>query len=164
MALNDGRDEYRNETQGWVGAVQINRKGDEVSLAVPAGSSVFLNEEERELTARAHADPADNPFEPRAITFYDELTRDPVETKTVAPLTRVEEQRATGAAEEPVEEPVEGERAEGEEVGTPEAEQASGDAPKGEHGPDEEVGTPDAPAKAKPKRSNRRKRATADAG
>lgn len=139
MAIDDGRDEFINQTQGWVGAVQINRKGDEVAVAVEPGASVFLNEEERELTARAHKRAADSPFEPRRVTFYDVETRDETETKTIAPLERAEKVRATGAAEEPANE-----------------------APKGVHAPDEEVGTPDAPAK--PKSRGRRKPATANAG
>lgn len=141
MAIDDGRDEFINQTQGWVGAVQINRKGDDVAVAVEPGASVFLNEEERELTARAHKRAQDSPFEPRPIVFYDPETRDEKETRTIAPLERAEKVRATGAAEEPVNEP-----------------------PKGQHAPDEEVGTPDAPAKPKRSNSRRRKPATANAG
>lgn len=113
--------EYVNRTPGWVGAVQINRKGEEVSIAVRSGDSVFLDAEERELTARAHARPGGNPFEAREIVFHDPLTQD-VTGKVFCPaLERADTPRATGAVQNPTGPPPEGKAAADEEVGTPEA-------------------------------------------
>ncbi len=129
MALNDGKVEYKNVTQHWVGAQTINRKGDEVAVAIEPGSSIFLSEEECELTARAHKRPQDSPFHPREIVYIDDHTLDEEERLVMAPLTRVDELRA-GVAQAP-----------------------AGEAEEGSFSEHEEVGTPDAAAKAKPRRA-----------
>ena len=65
--------QYRNRTQGWIGYVTIDRKGDEVSLAAEPGGRVFLTEEECELTARAHRQATDSPFADHHIVNYDDI-------------------------------------------------------------------------------------------
>lgn len=79
------RDEFVNRTQGWVGVVKLNRKGDEAPTVVEPGGRVFLTEEEQTLTAQSHRRAEDSPFVERTITHYDPLTHDPTDT-FVAPL------------------------------------------------------------------------------
>lgn len=88
------RTEFVNKTQGFLGAIKINRKGDDESLPVAPGERVFLTEEEIELTEQAHAHAKDSPFFPREITHYDPHTLDPVEKFVSAPLARVEQHTA----------------------------------------------------------------------
>lgn len=66
--------EYLNVTQGYLGAVTINRRGEEVSVPVEPGGRVFLSDEERELTEQSHAQRKDSPFEPQDIVHRDNLT------------------------------------------------------------------------------------------
>lgn len=96
------RDEFVNRTQGWVGCVKLNRKGDEQPIAVEAGGRVFLTAEEQEITAQAHRRAEDSPFVPRQITHYDPLTHDPVDTFVAPLLEKVERQSTEGRSDERV--------------------------------------------------------------
>lgn len=68
------RVEYLNTTQGYLGAIRINRRGEEESVAVEPGGRVFLNPEERELTDQSHALREHSPFTPQHVVHRDPLT------------------------------------------------------------------------------------------
>jgi hypothetical protein len=76
----EDRDEFQNRTQGWVGCIRLNRKGDETPDVVEPGGRVFLTAEEQTLTAQAHRRREDSPFEPRTITHFDPFTHEPTGT------------------------------------------------------------------------------------
>lgn len=80
------RREFINCTQGYLGVVKINRKGDEHAEPVAPGMRVFLTDEEIELTAQQHQRKEDSPFEVREIVHRNLLTGDPVETYMLCPL------------------------------------------------------------------------------
>lgn len=101
--------EFVNVTQGWVGAVKINRKGDDVAVTVEAGTRVFLTTEEQELTERAHARRKDSPFTEREIVHHDLASGEVIATFTAAPLTKADD----------LPDHVKGVLMDGEEVGTP---------------------------------------------
>lgn len=84
------RTEFVNKTQGWLGAIKINRKGDDVGIPIQPGERVFLTDEEIELTEQSHARAENSPFVDREINRYDPLTLEVVETFISAPLARVE--------------------------------------------------------------------------
>lgn len=54
--------EYRNCTDSNIGAVKLDRVGEEHGVAVRPGETVWLTEEERRATARAPREASDNPF------------------------------------------------------------------------------------------------------
>jgi len=142
------RDEFVNTTTGWIGAVQIGPHGQQKGIAVAPGQSVWLTEDEQILTANAPRGDEDNPFLPRRVVEFDEdgkdrtvdappmlqlrtrgievrnrrpfgadaVTQTPEEPEEPEPEEPEEE---TGAPAQPDGEPVEGRRAAGEEVGTP---------------------------------------------
>lgn len=91
--MAEQRDEFVNRTQGWVGVVRINRKGDEVSESVEPGGRVFLTAEEQELTAQAHRRPEDSPFVVRTITHFDPHSGEPTETFEAPLLEKVPEKK-----------------------------------------------------------------------
>jgi hypothetical protein len=65
-------DRFRNTTSGNVGVITVNRRGEEVAIAVPPYGEVDLTIEEQELTANAPQDPARSPFEPQEIVESNE--------------------------------------------------------------------------------------------
>jgi hypothetical protein len=72
--------EFLNQTQGYVGAVQIKRTGEEVGIAVAPGGRVWLSVDEQIATANAPQHPDDNPFIARPFTDYDPKTGEVVAT------------------------------------------------------------------------------------
>lgn len=56
------REQYENTTGGYVGACQIDRRGDRRWIAVAPDERVWLSEEERIATANAPRQASDNPF------------------------------------------------------------------------------------------------------
>jgi hypothetical protein len=85
--------EFVNQTQGYVGAVQIKRNGDEVGVAVPPGGRVWLSVEEQIATANAPQDPNDNPFVARPFTDYDPKTGEVVSSGVREALKLITEER-----------------------------------------------------------------------
>ena len=83
------RTAFENKTAGYLGAVKIDRKGDEKSVLVAPGDRVFLTQEEVELTEQSHARLADSPFTIREIVHIDPATGDEIARFTAAPLTKV---------------------------------------------------------------------------
>lgn len=84
------REGYENRTQGYLGAVKVNRKGDAEGVPVDPGTVVYLSDEEVELTEQAHAKPDDSPFKLREIVHFDPDTGDEAARFTAAPLSKVD--------------------------------------------------------------------------
>lgn len=62
MASAQPKDEFRNETKGFVGVVTIDPLGKEKGVAVRPGLTIWLSEAEQILTANAPRHDKDNPF------------------------------------------------------------------------------------------------------
>lgn len=60
--VREPKTEYRNVTEGNIGAVKIDRQGENKGVPVRPGETIWLTEEERRETARAPREAADNPF------------------------------------------------------------------------------------------------------
>lgn len=68
------RVEFVNQTDGYAGAVQYAANGDEKSVAIEPGGTVWLSEAEQELTAKAPREAKDNPFLPQPYEIRDPVT------------------------------------------------------------------------------------------
>jgi hypothetical protein len=62
MASAQPKDEFRNETKGFIGVITLDPTGKEKGVAVRPGSSIWLSEAEQILTANAPRLDKDNPF------------------------------------------------------------------------------------------------------
>lgn len=87
------KQEFLNQSQGYVGAVTFKRNGDEHGVAVPPGGRVWLDADEQTATANAPAHPKDNPFIAQPFTDYDVKTGDVIDTGVRAPLKLITEAR-----------------------------------------------------------------------
>lgn len=83
------RAEYENRTQGWLGAVKLNRKDEPVGVAVEPGKRIFLSAEEVELTEQAVSNADLSPFKAREIVHRDPNTGDEIDRFQAAPLSKV---------------------------------------------------------------------------
>lgn len=92
MAPQIEKQQFQNNTDGWVGAVVIGPKGDERGIAVAPGGTVWLSEPEQALTANAPRRAEDNPFIEQTIMRTDPTTGATTEEK-VTPLTAISEGR-----------------------------------------------------------------------
>lgn len=81
---------FENRTSGYVGAIKVNRKGDETSIPVAPGERVFLSDEEIELTEESYARSDRSPFKIREIVHLDPRTGEELARFTAAPLSKVE--------------------------------------------------------------------------
>lgn len=63
---------YKNQTAGWLGVVKVDHLGAQQGAPVEPFGTVYLSDEEAILTARAPANPKDNPFEEQTFMFADE--------------------------------------------------------------------------------------------
>lgn len=88
-ATRTKRTEFENRTQGLLGAVKINRKGDPEGVPVEPGTRVFLTDEEIELTDQSHAKAENSPFRLREIVHFSPETGDEIARFTAAPLSKV---------------------------------------------------------------------------
>lgn len=70
------KQEFRNTTDGQVGVITVNRRGEEVPIAVGPGDKIKLSVEEQELTVSSHRDPASSPFLPQTQNVLDPETGD----------------------------------------------------------------------------------------
>lgn len=136
--------EFKNMTGGHLGAVIINRKGEPEGVSIPPGETIFLSDEEQELTANAPRRAEDNPFLPRDIVIHDIKNGDVLDEYTEPPLKPVDEKR-----------PIPGATA-GDGGGDTTADDGEDDGkpPEGEYQAEEEVATPEArkaPAKKRAK-------------
>lgn len=119
------KDKFTNRSEGFIGVIAVDSRGEHRAVAVPPGDDVWLSEEEQALTANAPRNPADNPLANGQL----ELVTEGVEIKNARPLRPVrpvEDEDAdvaeeTGAAPLPAGPAEEGSRPPAEEVGTPDA-------------------------------------------
>lgn len=95
------KQQFRNNTDGWIGAVEINAKGEERHFSVEAGHSVWLSEDEQVILANAPRDPKDNPFMPQTHIVQDSETGARTETQVV-PLELVNDARYVPANARPI--------------------------------------------------------------
>lgn len=95
------KQQFHNETGGWLGVVALNAKGEEVGVSVPPDGYVFLSEEEQRLTASAPRDPKDNPFVPQEFETIDPQSG---RRKTImrTPLVASQDDRYTPGVERPI--------------------------------------------------------------
>lgn len=87
------KQEFLNQTQGYVGAVQFKRNGDERGVAVPPGGRVWLTKDEQIATANAPQQPENNPFLAQPFTDYDPKTGEIIDQGVRPPLKLVTEAR-----------------------------------------------------------------------
>lgn len=92
------RTQFVNRSQGWLGAVKVNREGKASGVTVAPGDSIYLTDEEIELTAEAHYRPEDSPFVVKHIVLRDQFSQEIVEEFDAAPLERVAANTKTTAA------------------------------------------------------------------
>lgn len=92
------KQEFLNQTQGYVGAVRIKRNGEEVGVAVAPGGRVWLDHDEQMATANAPELPKDNPFIAQPFTDYDPKTGEVIATGVREPLKLIVEARELAGA------------------------------------------------------------------
>jgi|SRR5213592_167219 len=109
---SDDRREWKNTTEGFVSAVQVDRRGEAKAVTVDPGATVWMNAEEEELTAKAPADPAKNPFLPQPFKVRDPLSDDVLDQGERPVFVLADEERFV---------PPRGSADEREETGTPAA-------------------------------------------
>lgn len=113
---------FENTTQGFVGAITIDARGERHSIAVEPGGSVELSEEEQLATANAPRRAQDSPFEVSTENEYDDegnvvrVLNVPPALKAVTHARAIPGSRAIPGVEAPA--PA-GSYREHEEVGTP---------------------------------------------
>lgn len=86
------KQQFKNNINGYVGAVVIGPKGDDRGVAVAPGATVWLSEQEQVLTANAPRNAKDNPFVEQVFQFTDPVTGEAQELR-VTPLTPISEAR-----------------------------------------------------------------------
>lgn len=95
------KQQFRNESGGWIGVVLIGPKGDEQGHAVEPGQTVWLSEPEQILTANAPRRPEDNPFVAKTVSRTDPITGEHEEYQ-VTPLVPESEDRFVPANHRPI--------------------------------------------------------------
>lgn len=95
------KQQFRNNTQGWIGAVSIGPRGDESGIAIAPGETAWLSEAEQILTANAPRRPEDNPFLEQVHIVTNPETGAREEVK-VTPLSAVSEDRFVPANARPI--------------------------------------------------------------
>lgn len=138
----DDRAKFRNGSDGRVGVVKIDARGDRTAIDVAPGEEVWLTQQEIIETAEAPRQAKDSPFEPRKVAVVDEesgqqvrdANDEPVFEDAPAPLEQLTEGRPVPTtrtvptipqlqSQESATAPPEGKNAPGEEIGTPEAQE-----------------------------------------
>jgi hypothetical protein len=92
------KQQFRNETDGYVGAVVIGPKGEEKGIAVEPGGEVWLSEQEQVLTANAPRSADDNPFVEQSMQRFNPESGEN-ETVKVTPLVPISEARYVPAGD-----------------------------------------------------------------
>lgn len=64
--------EFKNQTNGWLGVVTLDHKGEEKGVSIEPHGTAWLSEAEVILTARAPRLPEDNPFEEQTFIGINE--------------------------------------------------------------------------------------------
>lgn len=100
------KQQFENQSGGFVGAVQIDATGKPSGVAVAPGGRVWLSHAEQVLTANAPQDPRHNPFLSQVFQQIDPETGDRRDVE-VTPLKAVTDQRYVPASERfvPAEQP-----------------------------------------------------------
>lgn len=125
--------QFRNTTSSHQGAVIFDQANKPHGISVAPGDTVWLSEDEQQMTANAPQDPHDNPFLP----LHDVLDEERKPTGEKRPIFELEQTLR----------PITGGRPIGADAtadpGAPA--EPTGSAPTGESAPGEEVAKPDAP-------------------
>lgn len=87
---------YRNNTQGYLGIVKLDHRGEPQGENVDPGGTVWLSADEATLTARAPKRPEDSPFAEQVFIRVNPETQ-AREEFSMRPLTLVEDTSAYGA-------------------------------------------------------------------
>jgi hypothetical protein len=95
------KQQFRNESGGFIGVVKIDAKGEEKGDAVEPGETVWLTLAEQIATANAPRRPEDNPF---LTQTYKRVNPDDseIEEYQVTPLVPISESRFVPAGDRPV--------------------------------------------------------------
>lgn len=136
------KSKFRNTTNGFLGAITIDHRGERKGISIPPGDDVWLSDDEILETAEAPRDPVDSPFtdqielvrdpdnpdaEPKEINHGPRLVlvteRRPVPSLSDRQLPDTGGEKGTTTTAVPVS-PPKGSYAPGEEIGTPEAQPA----------------------------------------
>lgn len=95
------KQQFQNNTGGWVGVVIIGPKGDDRGANVEPDGTIWLSEAEQRLTANAPRAAKDNPFIPQLRQRRSEETGE-IEDYEVTPLTPCSEERWVPADARPI--------------------------------------------------------------
>lgn len=95
------KQQFQNNTNGFIGAVVIGPRGDERGIPVEPNGTVWLSEQEQRLTANAPRRAQDNPFIEQDLVRTDTLTGERVIEK-ITPLTPISEDRFVPADARPI--------------------------------------------------------------
>lgn len=95
------KQQFRNNTDGYIGVVALSVKGEPSGIPVEPQGTVWLSEDEQVLTANAPRDPADNPFIPQKLQRRNPET-DALEEVEVTPLVPISENRYVPANDRPI--------------------------------------------------------------
>jgi hypothetical protein len=95
------KQQFRNESGGFIGVVKIDAKGEEKGAAVEPGGTVWLTLNEQVATANAPRQAKDNPFLPTTFTRVNPDTSE-IEEYEVTPLVPISESRYVPAGDRPV--------------------------------------------------------------
>lgn len=89
---------YKNQTAGWLGVVKLDHLGAQQGAPVAPYGTVYLTDDEAILTARAPANPKDNPFEEQSFMFVENDTGRHVE-RSMRPLILVTDEEGAPSDE-----------------------------------------------------------------
>jgi hypothetical protein len=95
------KQQFVNNTGGYIGAVIITARGEDRGIAVEPGGTVWLSEAEQELTANAPRQAKDNPFIPQILQRTNPETG-VAEDYEVTPLTPSSEERYVPSSRRPI--------------------------------------------------------------
>lgn len=95
------KQQFRNQSGGWIGVVVIGPKGDEKGIPVENDHTVWLSEEEQILTANAPRYAEDNPFVPWKRRVLNDETGQ-FEEREITPLVAINEARPVPANYRPI--------------------------------------------------------------
>lgn len=101
MSPVEQKQQFHNETGGYLGVVVLNVKGEEVGVSVPPDGYVFLSAAEQRLTANAPRNPKDNPFVEQEFETIDPASGERKKI-TFVPLVASSDDRFTPGVERPI--------------------------------------------------------------
>jgi hypothetical protein len=153
--------EFKNRSSGHLGVVVLDRDGREKGANIEPGGTIFLSDDEIQLTANAPQKAEDNPFLVKHHVIHDQGTGELIEEGDWPALELVAEKRPVplgqmSGAQRPT--PATGQQAPANGLTPREQQIASmggavapqGQPPQGSYQPGEEVGDPTAPAQTPP--------------